>query len=708
MAEAAEKPADTEPSPGAHWGYLFQPDNRPTDKLDRLLQGIAACISTEMHSYGSPDLNPAQLASFYRRVGGQYDPLFLDMPPQSIAYIYQSLGCLHSLQPDPAAEDGPYAAPSIPALKPTGFVTWQTIQLLLGPEEHVPFIQNALRAFDVIDPKDGEPFPKELPRDAFPSRPDPKMVQWHEGVSSRLRAEAQKEVEMSTTLDVHKHNHDSRPHSGNTPTTGGSLALKHDSEERAAAASYFSNPFNKNREGRPGVVRTFTNAPRRVMQGGRAVAATTGRTIKNIVDPHLWSGDSGGHGDRDRSSREREHERRRRSVPAEDSDLGNMSPPHERDLSRRHNVAHPHPRSRSPGRVPLRNPRDDRRPNPQSRAYSAKPSPRDASRDGKLPRRRPSGSPGSSSDTSPGRNSRRRDPTSPRAPRPHARRHRSQDAPASPRDYFEDWQRPRPHHYQAGPGVSWQPVPAGNPAHRPNSHRIPMRGGPEIRRNDASYHDDDDETDSTDAELTEYRRPQQSPHLAAKPHLFPSTSPPMAAKVGHVRGVSGSSAHSPENYLARPSPSEYRPIDERDKTVRFAPSNTFPLSHAKSTSPHGRPHFGQESSPVSPERPIEAPGYPVRRGSAPSMSPGSTDPAAQDDRFDYRDAARPRAATGAPPLLYGEVQPGSSGSGSGGNGHASSSRSPGRGPRKVTSVEGVKGRRYAHEMSWPGGRRMNE
>ena len=132
-------------------------------------------------------LTPLKLSRFYRLVGGNYDPLFLDTPWTSLSFIYQSLGCFHTLQPG----KDPYAAPSVPALTPEGFVRWQTVQVLLGPEEHVPFLQEAVKRFDLINPANSEPFPKTLPKEALPCEPDLEMTQWHDAVSEKLRLEAQ-------------------------------------------------------------------------------------------------------------------------------------------------------------------------------------------------------------------------------------------------------------------------------------------------------------------------------------------------------------------------------------------------------------------------------------------------------------------------------------------------------------------------------------
>lgn len=133
------------------------------------------------HDCGTTDLTPERLAAFYHKVGGNYDTLFLETKPPALSFIYQSLGCFHSLQPSTNA----FEPPSLPALLPSGFVRWQTIQILLDPDEHVRYLQNAVGMWDIRNPFGGF-FPKFLPRDAFPPGPDLEMVQWHEQVSRRL------------------------------------------------------------------------------------------------------------------------------------------------------------------------------------------------------------------------------------------------------------------------------------------------------------------------------------------------------------------------------------------------------------------------------------------------------------------------------------------------------------------------------------------
>ncbi|KAL2864946.1 uncharacterized protein BJX67DRAFT_197480 [Aspergillus lucknowensis] len=162
------------------WGALINPDKSPSPLLEQLCLGIAHVITT-FDNYAIPDLTPDRLATFYRKVGGNYDVLFHDTKPSALSFIYQRLGCFHSIQPSA----DPYKPPSIPALQPHGFVRWQTIQILLDPDEHVSYLQNAVERWDILSPN-GTLFPKTIPREAFPAEPDPEMIQWHETVSQKF------------------------------------------------------------------------------------------------------------------------------------------------------------------------------------------------------------------------------------------------------------------------------------------------------------------------------------------------------------------------------------------------------------------------------------------------------------------------------------------------------------------------------------------
>ncbi|KAL4901734.1 hypothetical protein BDW74DRAFT_69527 [Aspergillus multicolor] len=162
------------------WGALINPDKSPSPLLEQLCLGIAQMMTT-FDNLATHDLTPDRLAQFYRKVGGNYDVLFLETKPSALSFIYQRLGCFHSIQPS----TDPYKPPSLPALQPHGFVRWQTIQLLLDPDEHVSYLQNAVERWDIFSPN-GTLFPKTIPREAFPAEPDPEMIQWHETVSQKF------------------------------------------------------------------------------------------------------------------------------------------------------------------------------------------------------------------------------------------------------------------------------------------------------------------------------------------------------------------------------------------------------------------------------------------------------------------------------------------------------------------------------------------
>ncbi|KAG9243404.1 hypothetical protein BJ878DRAFT_510966 [Calycina marina] len=167
----------------AYYGYLFQHTQKPTKVLDALLRGIANYISISIGDTREKTLTPDKLARFYKAVGGNYDSLFVDVPYPSISWIYASIGCQHTLQPDSNVFNPPF----IPALTAMGYVSWQSIEILLGPEEHVPFMQYAVQNFEILHPETGERFPADLPTEAFPAVPDPMIVEWHAQCAEKLR-----------------------------------------------------------------------------------------------------------------------------------------------------------------------------------------------------------------------------------------------------------------------------------------------------------------------------------------------------------------------------------------------------------------------------------------------------------------------------------------------------------------------------------------
>ncbi|KAK8122480.1 hypothetical protein PG984_011150 [Apiospora sp. TS-2023a] len=179
--------AQTPPIDGkSFYGYLIKKDRTPTELLDALLRAIAKHITAEIGDKKKQILDRTKLAAFYKIVGGDYDSLFVDAPDKSISYIWTALGVQHMLYPG----DNDFAAPSIPALTPKGFARWESLQILLEPEEHVPYIQYAVRNWGLKHPDTGVPFPTDLPKEALPSKCDPYIDAWHRGCAEKLRHEA--------------------------------------------------------------------------------------------------------------------------------------------------------------------------------------------------------------------------------------------------------------------------------------------------------------------------------------------------------------------------------------------------------------------------------------------------------------------------------------------------------------------------------------
>lgn len=108
-----------------------------------------------------------------------------ELPNESISYIWQATGCEHTLLPD----KDKFAPPSIPTLTIDGFSRWQSIEMLLGPEEHVPYYQFALSNWDLINPLTNKPFPMQIPAESFPLERDAEVDRWHKSCAEQLRKE---------------------------------------------------------------------------------------------------------------------------------------------------------------------------------------------------------------------------------------------------------------------------------------------------------------------------------------------------------------------------------------------------------------------------------------------------------------------------------------------------------------------------------------
>lgn len=108
------------------------------------------------------------------------------MPHSSLSVIWQANGCQHTLQP---TQDD-FAPPTVPALTMRGFSRWESLEILLGPDEHVPFMQYAVKNWNLKHPETGEPFPPDLPAHVFPAEADMEVDRWHKSCAAKLRSEA--------------------------------------------------------------------------------------------------------------------------------------------------------------------------------------------------------------------------------------------------------------------------------------------------------------------------------------------------------------------------------------------------------------------------------------------------------------------------------------------------------------------------------------
>jgi hypothetical protein len=187
---------------GNYWGYLIDQDFIATPLLTQLCLGLAKIIVGHLHTAlrsddadfsqsqlePGPDteLTPKRLSAFYRSVGGN-DFVFRELGHLGLSFMYKTLGCFHSIQPT----ESPFVPPSVPCLLPAGFVRWQTLQLLLHPDEHAQCMQKAVELYDVPKPGGGI-FPKTIPRESFPMKPSEKMEKWHNNILERLKEDQQK------------------------------------------------------------------------------------------------------------------------------------------------------------------------------------------------------------------------------------------------------------------------------------------------------------------------------------------------------------------------------------------------------------------------------------------------------------------------------------------------------------------------------------
>ncbi|KAI2469805.1 hypothetical protein F4781DRAFT_206071 [Annulohypoxylon bovei var. microspora] len=337
-----------------YYGYLFHKDKSQTYVLDALLRAIGHYISANIGDENVHELTPKKLAAFYRAVGGDYDQLFSHCPYKSISYIWQALGVEHTLQPT----DNSYEAPSIPALTLRGFVRWETIQILLEPQEHAPFIQFAVRNWALVNPDNGKPFPVDLPRDAFPAQCDPEIDAWHKECAKKLREEA-------TPKDEHP---PSRPpsdprinstfaHVRNPQSTGTSPRRRPEMDyfQRERPVAYAHVPSSH--YAAPSFTVNFAPGQRRVSSNHSSSSGSPGtpprrRSNSDVRRAEMEDPRTSSHLDPRRPPAPRRHSHTKPYSPSP-SDSESEMPPHTSSKSRTHGPAPPSSFRRMPVATPV-------------------------------------------------------------------------------------------------------------------------------------------------------------------------------------------------------------------------------------------------------------------------------------------------------------------------------------------------------------------
>lgn len=190
--------------------------------------------------------------------------MFVDVPHRSISYIYQSIGCQHSLQPS----SNDFDPPSIPALTNRGFIRWESIETLLQPEEHVPYLQYAVENFALKNPETGELYPTVLPKEVFPLQPDAALEAWHKACGQRLRQQATPERSPNDDQDDAATRPNLPPRSSNIRSGYNHVRAYPPSSNGQHAKDYFtSRPVyqhvsRESMSGHPGIRRSATQGRR--------------------------------------------------------------------------------------------------------------------------------------------------------------------------------------------------------------------------------------------------------------------------------------------------------------------------------------------------------------------------------------------------------------------------------------------------------------
>lgn len=268
--------------------------------------------------------------------------------------MYRTLGCFHSLEPT----QNPFQEPNIPCLTAAGFSRWQTLQLLLCPEDSKRYLQRSVELWDIPRP-DGGYFPRPIPDECFPTQPDGDMERWYTHVIG---------------------------------------TLNQDKYMRRLKASPHQSPYPEDR--RDGYFANGAQRPTRTdsHDGEQAKLAAFRRrsSVPDIVSPNVPSIDRNSYWDS-----EKRHDRKARSHSAQRPPHHVRQRSHTTSTPTKHNQKPPHsPTDRRHGSNPIDNSRSHRtgsRPTSSSQPYP--PRNRPTSGRGPSPARDNTGSEASSEDS---------------------------------------------------------------------------------------------------------------------------------------------------------------------------------------------------------------------------------------------------------------------------------------------------------------------
>jgi hypothetical protein len=132
----------------------------------------------------------------------------------------------------------------------------------------VPFLQRAVEKYNVVDPESGSIFPKVLPKECFPDKPDDAMETWYEGVAARLKREADEEAARARMA----------AEAGPRTSTDGDGSS---ADERNGAFKYFEDPMYRKTRPRPGFMRHVSKQDAIFPIGAEAVTSR----VRHMLNP---------------------------------------------------------------------------------------------------------------------------------------------------------------------------------------------------------------------------------------------------------------------------------------------------------------------------------------------------------------------------------------------------------------------------------------